>query len=113
MSDEEIRRLRRSIDGLRKEHRDLKDRVENEILEYLKEERDLMKEVRDGLADYQELIEEIERFDDEMEQLKEEMSNEVEMKIDDVRGDFVSTPENIVERLKKLETRVDALSSDE
>ncbi len=106
MSDEEIRRLRRSLDGLRKEHRDLKEKVDEDILEYLEEERKLLEQVRDKLADYQELREEIER-------LEGELGEEIERKVKEVRTDFVSSPENILERVKKLETRVDALSSDE
>ncbi len=125
----DVERLRRALNGLRREHRDLKGTVEDEVVAYLEEERDVLTRLQERVQEYGEIMREIKRNREHLATVEEDVSDELERleaavdgkvdastfgrRVDEVADGLETTRKRLTERLNKLESRIDFLTADD
>jgi len=113
--EEEVESLRRALNGLRREHRELKEEVEEKVLGYLEEEKAVIGEIDDRVGDMGYLIGEIKKNRDRVKELEREIGSkadteEMRERLDELEERVEKKDRDLVERVKKLETRMDTHS---
>ncbi|MDY6761507.1 MAG: hypothetical protein SVY41_00490 [Candidatus Nanohaloarchaea archaeon] len=114
-----------ALNGLRREHRDLKETVEDEVLDYIEGEQAVLEDIGDyidAVADLKNRVEAIDdrqqRLADRVERLETETDNlvtreELDDQVADVEAEHQEAREDLTERVKQLETRVSVLAERE
>lgn len=112
-----LEELERSLNGLRRAHRDLKETVEDEVLDYIGAERETFDDLEESVKGYGELMREIKVNRDRIDRVRSDLSGEVaelreEMddRVDAVEREDEEEIAELKERIRKLETRVEALA---
>ncbi|MDY6768755.1 MAG: hypothetical protein SVW02_01465 [Candidatus Nanohaloarchaea archaeon] len=108
---DEVDSLRRALNGLRREHRELKETVEDEVLSFVEEEQDVLTGVGDYVEAFTEVMTRIDLVDDKQERLDNRIER-LETRSDDflTEEEHAEEREELEERLRKLETRVSLMA---
>lgn len=120
--EEDVEGVHRSLNGLRREYRDLKDAVEGPVMEYIEEEKGVLEELDARVEDAADIVGDIssnrERIADlegavvEMQEELEQAvtAEEVDRMLESVADELAAEDEEIRDRVRKLETRMDLMA---
>ncbi|MFB6076754.1 MAG: hypothetical protein ABEK12_01335 [Candidatus Nanohaloarchaea archaeon] len=109
--------LSRSLNGLRRQHRDLRETVEEDILDYLEDERSVLQTLQRRVQEYGELMREIKQNRDRLDSLADRLDTvETEMVDTGTFAEAVADLEDmhreLAERVRQHEARIDFLTAD-
>lgn len=118
--EKQVRSLQRAVGAIRKEHDELEEDVQHHLVDYLKDEQEVLKRLHEKVKDLPEVLRQLDRIQAQLEDVDSETS-ELMADIDDVLdvddfNEYAHTVEEATEmllgRVRKLETQVNALANE-
>lgn len=112
---EELESLRLALNGLRREHRELKDKVEARVLDYIEEEKEVMEELDRKIEGIGDILHEINANRARIREVEETLEGkarveDIRERMADIEGESEAKDSELLARIRTLETRVDLIA---
>ncbi|MDY6769734.1 MAG: hypothetical protein SVU88_02055 [Candidatus Nanohaloarchaea archaeon] len=113
--EDEVDEVRRALNGLRREHRDLSETVEEQVLDYIEEERAVMAELDQKIDSLADLMDAVSTNQERIDELAAAVDGKadadaVDRRLAELQEDIEAGDEALLERVKTLETRMDMMA---
>lgn len=120
---EQVDDLRLALNGLRREHRQLKEKVEDRVLDYIEEEKEVLEELEGKIDSLGDLVRQVDDNATRIAEMGEavaaleDAADDREQALEDLQEDVMSLraesrdeDDELLERVRKLETRMNTLA---